>query len=186
MSHLLWYLHKVILRKIQLRDTSYVMRRLYCIPLHSQNTKTTVEVSSEAKSVKRFSPAFISLFTNNIGLHKKGIPRSPFPVCVARNPLKRRQLNYFRYTKADRHRESHKRTTKTTLLCTIYQGAFVGNGVNTDSSRLAIHCGHYNIQLLVFKTFTFQKRISLCFKYFYHIKQVPFHLMKRQKLRQSP
>jgi hypothetical protein len=35
------------------------------------------------------------------------------------------------------HRESQKRTAKTTLFCTIYQVAVVGNFVSADSSRLA-------------------------------------------------
>lgn len=185
-THLLWYLHKVTLRKIQLCDPSYDMKRLYCVPFHSQNTTITVVSFFWDKICQRFSPTFISLFTNNIPPHKKGIPRSPFPVWVASNSLKWRKLDYFRYTQADRYRESNKLTAKTTLLCTIYQGALVGNCVITDSSRLAIHCCHYNMQLLELKAFTFQKRISLGSKYFYHIKQVTFHLMKQQKLRQSP
>jgi len=133
--HLLWYLHKVTLRKIQLCDPSYVLKRLYCIPFHSQNTTITVASFFWDKICQSFSPTFISLFTNNIELHKKGIPRSPFPACIASNSLKRRQLDCSRYTKADRHRESQKRTAKTTLFCTIYQGALVGNCVSTDSSR---------------------------------------------------
>jgi len=162
-----------------------VWKDYHCIPFHSQNTTITIASFFWDKICQRFSPTFISLFTNNIQLHKKGIPRSPFPECVASNSIERRLLDYLRYTKADRHRESQKRTANTTLFCTIYQVALVGNCVSTDSSRLAIHCGRYNIQLLVLKNVYFPEANLFMFQMFlpYKASSIPFNEAKETSLK---